>query len=110
MAIARKIDPAAMARAFADEVSAIPEVKRLWYHADENPYIPDTISLSFYVLQDPDTDASFAAIADALTYVQERHFEEAVMSAEIIQPWQIESRGLDYLLVEGSVEIPLRRV
>ena len=108
MAIARKIDPAALARSFADEVSGVPEVRRIWYHAGQNPYDPERISLSFYVLQDPDTSASVTAIATALTCVQERYVDEAVMSLEIMYFWQIEARGLDQLLVEGSVEIPLR--
>lgn len=108
MAIARKIDPAALARSFADEISAAPEVKRAWYDVRPHSFDPDRLSLSFYVLLDSDSDAAFAVVADALTRLQDHYFDETSISAEIFLPCHVEEIGLDQLLLEGSSEIPFR--
>ena len=108
MAIARKIDPAALARSFADEISAVPEVKRVWYWFGPGLQNPDQMYLDFYVLLDPDTNAAHTRIANALTCLQEQHFDDIGMSMETFLPWHVETRGLENILLDGSIEVPLR--
>ena len=76
MAIARKIDPAALARSVANDLRDVPEVKRLWYYARPGLLGPELLSVGFYFLIDPDTKAAQSAIVDALERVQIQYFDE----------------------------------
>jgi hypothetical protein len=105
-AIARKVDPAALARSFADEISAVLEVKRLWYCARPHLIEPDRLSVDFYLLHDPNTDASFTAIANALTHLQEQYFDDVSVGLEIFLPWHADNLGLVRLIPEAAIEIP----
>ena len=108
MAIARKIDPAALARSFADEIRAVPEAQRLWYRARPHSIEPDRLSVDFYLLQAVDTDSSFTAIANALTRLQERYVDDVSVGLEIFLPWHVDNVGLDRLIPEAAIEISRR--
>ena len=108
MAIARKIDPAALARSFADEIRVVPEVKRLWYRYRPNSFNPERMSLDFSILLDRYSKAADSAIADALTRLQTEYFDElSVGSLEFTQS-EHDVLTLDDLVGPDLIEIPLR--
>lgn len=108
MAIARKIDPAALARSFADEIRAVPEVKRLWYRYRRNSFAPERMSLDFSIQLDRESKAADTAIADALTRLQTEYFDElSVGSLEFTQS-ENAVLTLDDRLSPDFTEIPLR--
>ncbi len=108
MAIARKIDPAALARSFADEIRAVPEVKRLWYRYRPNSFNPERMSLDFNIQFDRESKAADTAIGDALTRLQAEYFDEiSVGSLEFMQS-EDGALTLNDRLSPDFTEIPLR--
>ena len=109
MAIARKIDPAALARSFADEIRAIPEVKRLWYRYRPSQTDPDRMSLGFNVQLESESKAADTAIVDALTRLQTEYFEELNVGALQFTLVENDVVTLDDMVSPDLVEVPLRR-
>jgi hypothetical protein len=108
MAIARKIDPAALARAFTDEISAVPEVKRVWYQ-----YLPgiadlDRMHLSFDILFSEESTASEKAIVDAVTRLQSQYFDDLYVGTFEFTLAEDDRLALDDLVSPDAIEIPLR--
>jgi hypothetical protein len=108
MAIARKIDPAALARAFANEVSAVPEVKRVWYMYRPSTIDPDRMSLGFDILVDGESKAADMAIVDALTRLQTKYFDELSVGTFEFSLTDDDDLTLDDLVSPDAIEIPLR--
>jgi hypothetical protein len=108
MAIARKIDPAALARAFADEVSAVPEVKRLWYRYRPSQIDPDRMSLGFNIQLESESTAADTAIVDALTRLQTKYFEELNVGALQFTLAENDVVTLDDMVSPDLVEVPVR--
>jgi hypothetical protein len=107
MAIARKIDPAALARSFADEISAVPEVKRLWYWAGPHQHDPAQVDLDFYVLLDRSNDAADAAVADAAVRLAQKH-PEVGFGLDTFLPYHMTTVGEEKMLPEGAIELVVR--
>jgi hypothetical protein len=107
MAIAKQVDPAALARSFAGEIRAIPEVRLLRYWAGPDRVDPGKLLLDLSILRNPATDAADAAVADPLVRLAEHHPKVGV-GLESFLPSHVETLGLDELLLRGSIEIPLR--
>jgi hypothetical protein len=108
MAIARKIDPAALARSFADEISAVPEVKRLWYRFRSSQIDPDRMSLGFNIQLECESKAADAAIVAALTRLQTEYFEEANVTALQFTLAGDDDLTLDDLVSPDLIELQLR--
>jgi hypothetical protein len=108
MAIARKIDPAALARAFADEISAYPQIKRIWYRYMPGIADPDRMILSFNILLDGESKAADMAIVDALTRLQTECFEELNVGSFEFSIAENDPLTLADLVSPDAIELPLR--
>ena len=108
MAIARKIDPAALVRAFADEIGAVPEVKRVWYRFRPNTIDPDRQILSFNIQLETESKAADTAIVDALTRLQTEHFEELNVGSFEFSIAENDPLTLADLVSPDAIELPLR--
>jgi hypothetical protein len=107
MAIARKIDPASLARSFADEISVVPEVKRLWYWSGPHQHDPVKFDLDFYVLLDQSNDTANAAVADAAVRLAQKH-PEAGFGIDTFLPYHVMTVGEEKMLPEGAIELEVR--
>ena len=110
MAIARKIDPAVLARCFADEISAIPEVKRLWYRYRPSTIDPDRMSLGFNIQLERESKTADTAIVDALTRLQTEYFEELNVGTLQFTLAEDDVLTLDDLVGPDLIELSLREV
>ena len=108
MAIARKIDPAALARSFADEISVVPEVKRLWYRYRPNSFNPQRMSLDFNIQLDRESKAAATAIADALTRLQTEYWDDLSVGSFQFSLSEDDVLTLDDLVSPDAIEISLR--
>jgi hypothetical protein len=106
MAIARKIDPAALARAFADEISVVPEVKRVWYRFRASQVDPERMNLGFDIQLASESKAADAAIVDALTRLQTEYFEELNVGALQFTIDENDVVTLDDMVSPDLVEVP----
>ncbi len=109
MAIARTDDPAAVARRFADEISAIPEVKRAWYWSKLGHHVPELLSLDLFVLLARSDDQIEAAVTRATMHVNECS-PEMMLAVISFTEEQVAEWGAEAELRDGSIEIPLRGV
>jgi hypothetical protein len=108
MAIARKIDPAALARAFADEVSVIPEVKRVWYRVRPGWFDPERLSLSFAIQYSAQTATAERAVMAALTRIQEQYWDDLTVGSFEFSLAEDDDLTLDDLVSPDATELPLR--
>jgi len=107
MAIARKIDPAALARAFADEISRVPEVRRVWYLFRPSRLDPDRMSLSFDIQLGGESKAANTAIVDALTRLQTEYFEELNIGSFEFALSENDTLTLEDLVSPDAIELVL---
>src|SRR4051794_14041717 len=108
MAIARKIDPAALARAFADEISVFPEVKRVWYMYRPDSFDAERMSLSFNIQLEAESKAADRAIVDALTRLQTDYFDELNVGSFEFSIGENDPLTLADLVSPDAIELPLR--
>lgn len=109
MAIARKIDPAALARSFADEISAIPEVKRVWYWSKMGHHTPGVLSLDLFVLLERTEDRIEDAVTRAMLRL-DQHFSPMMLAVITFTEDDAREFGVESELRDGSVEISLHGV
>jgi hypothetical protein len=110
MAIARKIDPAVLARSFADEIRTVPEIKRLWYRFRPSQIDPDRMSLGFNIQLACESKAADTVIVAALTELQTEFFEELNVTALQFTLAEDDALTLDDLVSPDLIELPLREV
>jgi hypothetical protein len=108
MAIARKIDPAALARRFADEISAVPEVRRLWYRYRPNWIDPHRTTLHLTIQLERESKTADTAIADALTRLQSEYFDDLDAGSLQFTLSENDVLTLDDLVSPDFIELPLR--
>jgi hypothetical protein len=108
MAIARKIDPASLARSFADEIRAFPEIKRLWYRFRPSQIDPDRMNLGFNIQLECESKAADTAIVDALTRLQSEYFEELNVGSLQFTLVENDVLTLEDMVSPDLVEVPLR--
>jgi hypothetical protein len=105
MAIARKIDPNVLARAFADEIRTIPEVERVWYRYRQNSFAPERMSLDIMIQLKRESDTADTAIATALTRLQAEFWD--TLSVGGFQFTHADNDMLDDLIGPSAIELRL---
>jgi hypothetical protein len=107
MAIARKIDPAALARAFADELHTVPEIKRVWYRFRPNTTDPERMGLDFDIQLERESADADKAIMAALNRLQAEYSDELYVGGFQFSLTEDDLLTLDDLVGPDLVEIPL---
>jgi len=105
----KRIDPAALARQFADQVSAIPEVKRVWYWSKMGHHAPGVLSLDLFVLLSTSDARVEQSVTDAMSRLHES-WPNMMLAVMTFTEEQTAEFGVDDELRDGSVEIPLSGV
>jgi hypothetical protein len=106
MAIARKIDPNALARAFADEIRTIPEVERVWYWSKLGHHTPGVLSLDLFVLLERTDDRIEEAVSRAMHRL-DRQLTPMMLAVMTFTEDDVREFGVESELRDGSIELSL---
>ena len=109
MAIARKIDPSALARSFADQISAIPEVERVWYWSRMGHHAPGVLSLDLFVLLERTDDRIEDAVSRAMHRLDQQ-LTPMMLAVMTFTDDDVRELGVESELRDGSIELSLHGV
>ena len=107
MAVARQIDPAALARSFADEIRAAPEVKRLWYRYHPSTFDHDRMVLDLNIQLDGESKAADTVIANALNRLQAEYWDDLWVGGFQFTLCEDDVLTLDDLVSPDAIELRL---